>query len=64
LALIQKQQISLHFQLDIPVYKSRIQSLHVLFTLYSAFKNSQHFNQLARDNNMDNDKNGFDRLEF
>lgn len=29
--------------LDIPVHKSRIQSLHVLFTLYSAFKNSQHF---------------------
>ena len=28
---------------DIPVYKSRIQSLHVLFTLYSAFKHSQHF---------------------
>ncbi len=31
--------------LDIPVYKkSRIQSLHVLFTLFSAFKQSQHFN--------------------
>ncbi|CAG0917648.1 unnamed protein product [Notodromas monacha] len=29
--------------LDIPVYKSRIQSLHVLFTLFSAFKQSQHF---------------------
>ena len=28
--------------------RSRIQSLHVLFTLYSAFTNSQHFNQLAR----------------
>ena len=28
---------------DIPVYKSRIQSLHVLFTLYSAFRNSHHF---------------------
>ncbi|XP_030648926.1 intraflagellar transport protein 46 homolog isoform X2 [Chanos chanos] len=33
--------------LDIPVYKSRIQSLHVLFTLYSEFKNSQHFKVLA-----------------
>nr|AAI23330.1 MGC154753 protein [Xenopus laevis] len=33
--------------LDIPVYKSRIQSLHVLFSLYSAFKNSQHFKDLA-----------------
>ena len=27
--------------LDIPVYKSRVQSLHVLFSLYAAFKNSQ-----------------------
>lgn len=28
---------------DIPVYKSRIQSLHVLFSLYAAFKSSPHF---------------------
>lgn len=27
--------------LDIPVYKSRIQSLHTLFSLYSEFKGSQ-----------------------
>ena len=27
--------------LDIPVYKSRVQSLHVLFSLYMEFKNSQ-----------------------
>ena len=27
---------------DIPIYKSRIQSLHVLFMLYSAFKHSHH----------------------
>ncbi|NWI26686.1 IFT46 protein, partial [Sula dactylatra] len=33
--------------LDIPVYKSRIQPLHVLFSLYSEFKNSQHFKLLA-----------------
>ncbi|XP_003229018.2 intraflagellar transport protein 46 homolog isoform X3 [Anolis carolinensis] len=33
--------------LDIPVYKSRIQSLHTLFSLYSEFKNSQHFKALA-----------------
>ncbi|XP_073512702.1 intraflagellar transport protein 46 homolog isoform X2 [Phyllobates terribilis] len=33
--------------LDIPVYKSRIQSLHVLFSLYSEFRNSQHFKALA-----------------
>lgn len=41
--------------LDIPVYSNRIQSLHVLFTLYSEFKNSQHFNQLAQDNQLSND---------
>lgn len=40
--------------LDIPVHKSRIQSLHVLFTLYSEFKNSQHFRNLAEKNDMDN----------
>uniref|UniRef100_A0A672LLC3 Intraflagellar transport protein 46 homolog n=1 Tax=Sinocyclocheilus grahami TaxID=75366 RepID=A0A672LLC3_SINGR len=33
--------------LDIPVYKNRIYSLHVLFTLYSEFKNSQHFKSVA-----------------
>ena len=32
--------------MDIPVYKSRIHSLHVLFSLYSVFKQSQHFNAL------------------
>ncbi|XP_064116454.1 intraflagellar transport protein 46 homolog [Macrobrachium nipponense] len=41
--------------LDIPVYKSRIQSLHVLFTLYSVFKNSSHFRTLAEDNYIEND---------
>ena len=29
--------------MDIPVYNSTIQSLHVLFTLYSEFKTNQHF---------------------
>ncbi|XP_071432316.1 intraflagellar transport protein 46 homolog isoform X2 [Pithys albifrons albifrons] len=33
--------------LDIPVYKSRIQPLHVLFSLFLEFKNSQHFKSLA-----------------
>ncbi|NXN14359.1 IFT46 protein, partial [Indicator maculatus] len=33
--------------LDIPVYKSRLQPLHVLFSLYLEFKNSQHFKSLA-----------------
>nr|XP_006814223.1 PREDICTED: intraflagellar transport protein 46 homolog isoform X3 [Saccoglossus kowalevskii] len=40
--------------LDIPIYKSKIQSLHVLFTLYSEFKNSQHFKNLAAENKLDN----------
>ena len=34
--------------LDIPIYKSKIQSLHVLFTLYSEFKNSQVRRSCAR----------------
>ncbi|XP_062616222.1 intraflagellar transport protein 46 homolog isoform X1 [Saccostrea cucullata] len=46
--------------LDIPVYKGsphhneKIQALHVLFTLFSEFKNSQHFRALAQDNQLDN----------
>jgi len=28
---------------DIPIHKSRVESLHLLFTLFSEFKNSQHF---------------------
>lgn len=40
--------------LDVPVHKNRVQSLHVIFTLYSEFKNSQHFKALADDNQMDN----------
>ncbi|XP_062894243.1 intraflagellar transport protein 46 homolog isoform X2 [Mobula hypostoma] len=36
--------------LDIPIYKDHIQSLHVLFTLYSEFKNSQHFKAFAERN--------------
>lgn len=39
--------------LDIPVHKSRIQSLHVLFTLYSEFKNSQHFKTMTDDNQLE-----------
>eukprot|EP01137_Pigoraptor_chileana_P032399 Opistho-2@21702 len=31
--------------LDIPVYKSKIESLHLLFSVFSEFKNSQHFKQ-------------------
>ncbi|XP_078487315.1 intraflagellar transport protein 46 homolog [Ciona intestinalis] len=40
--------------LDIPVYKNRIQSLHVLFSLYSAFKQMQHF---QTDNVQEDDQN-------
>eukprot|EP00968_Pinguiococcus_pyrenoidosus_P008835 scaffold655_cov225-Pinguiococcus_pyrenoidosus.AAC.8 len=29
--------------LDIPVYDNPVESLHVMFTLYSAFKNNPHF---------------------
>ncbi|XP_071841559.1 intraflagellar transport protein 46 homolog isoform X2 [Apostichopus japonicus] len=40
--------------LDIPIYQSKIQALHVLFTLYSEFKNSQYFKTLAEENKLDN----------
>ncbi|KAK2863510.1 hypothetical protein Q5P01_003043 [Channa striata] len=33
--------------LDIPVYASRIQSLHLLFSLYLEFRDSQHFTRRA-----------------
>lgn len=39
--------------LDIPVHKSRIESLHVLFSLFMEFKNSQHFQM-----NTTNEENG------
>ncbi|XP_052253903.1 intraflagellar transport protein 46 homolog isoform X2 [Dreissena polymorpha] len=50
--------------LDIPIYKNtnqhneKVQALHVLFTLFSEFKNSQHFKSLAEDNKMDNGLKG------
>ncbi|KAM3727868.1 Intraflagellar transport protein [Dirofilaria immitis] len=47
---------------DIPVQKSRIQSLHVLFTLFAEFRNSQHFRNLAKNNFMNSsniNNNGF-----
>ncbi|XP_064617466.1 intraflagellar transport protein 46 homolog isoform X2 [Liolophura sinensis] len=46
--------------LDIPIHKAtaqhneKIQALHVLFTLYSEFKNSQHFRALAAENKLSN----------
>ena len=30
---------------DIPVHQNSVESLHVLFTLFSEFKNNQHFQQ-------------------
>lgn len=33
--------------LDIPVHKSRVQSLHLLFSVFSEFKNSQHFQAMS-----------------
>ncbi|KAK8390424.1 hypothetical protein O3P69_010245 [Scylla paramamosain] len=48
--------------MDIPVYKSRVQSLHVLFTLYSVFKNSAHFRQLAEENYIDNEDSTAEQL--
>lgn len=33
--------------LDIPAYSSRIQSLHLLFSLYLEFRDSQHFTRRA-----------------
>ncbi|PSN30857.1 Intraflagellar transport protein 46 [Blattella germanica] len=41
---------------DIPVYESRIQSLHVLFMLYSAVKNSQYLNAREDETNESGDK--------
>uniref|UniRef100_A0A183D2M9 Intraflagellar transport protein 46 homolog n=1 Tax=Gongylonema pulchrum TaxID=637853 RepID=A0A183D2M9_9BILA len=55
--------------LDIPVHKSRIQALHVLFTLFAEFRNSQHFRNLAANNLMSNtlkkdNSNAPERLEL
>lgn len=48
--------------LDIPIYpnntnNSKVQALHVLFSLYAEFKNSQHFQNLAEKNEMDGSGN-------
>lgn len=40
--------------MDIPVHRSRVQSLHVLFSLFLEFKNSQHFKSYAMNNELDN----------
>uniref|UniRef100_A0A183BUA5 Intraflagellar transport protein 46 homolog n=1 Tax=Globodera pallida TaxID=36090 RepID=A0A183BUA5_GLOPA len=38
---------------DIPVHKSRLESLHVLFSLYAEFRASQHFRNMALDRETD-----------
>jgi len=48
--------------LDIPIYpsntnNSKIQALHVLFSLYAEFKNSQHFQNLAEKNEIEGSGN-------
>lgn len=52
--------------LDIPVYKSRTQSIHVLMTLFSEFKNSEHFKNGAsanfRNKNATDGRGGADKL--
>lgn len=50
--------------LDVPVHKSRIQSLHVFFSLFSAFKHSQHFNQLAQEDNNNLDLDDSQQMMF
>ena len=32
---------------DVPVHKSRLEALHLFFSLYAEFRNSQHFRNLA-----------------
>jgi hypothetical protein len=32
---------------DIPVHKNRLEALHLFFSLYAEFRNSQHFRNLA-----------------
>ncbi|EFO89660.1 CRE-DYF-6 protein [Caenorhabditis remanei] len=51
--------------LDIPVGKSRIESLHLLFSLLNEFNNSQHFRNLAQNNNLRGETGEtMDRLEL
>jgi len=46
---------------DIPVHKSRVEALHLLFSLYAEFRSSQHFRALADDNEL---KGHMDRIEL
>uniref|UniRef100_A0A8R1HKL5 Intraflagellar transport protein 46 homolog n=2 Tax=Caenorhabditis japonica TaxID=281687 RepID=A0A8R1HKL5_CAEJA len=51
--------------LDIPVGKSRIESLHLMFSLLNEFNNSQHFRNLAQNNNLGGETGeSMDRLEL
>nr|CAD2167638.1 unnamed protein product [Meloidogyne enterolobii] len=46
--------------IDIPVHKNRLDSLHVLFSLYAEFRNSQHFKNLALGGSRQGFNNGND----
>uniref|UniRef100_A0A1I7SM13 Intraflagellar transport protein 46 homolog n=1 Tax=Bursaphelenchus xylophilus TaxID=6326 RepID=A0A1I7SM13_BURXY len=50
--------------MDIPVHKNKLHSLHVFFSLYMEFKNSQHFRQLASNHGLKQDDVAMDRLEL
>lgn len=56
--------------LDVPIYpnntnNSKVQALHVLFSLYAEFKNSQHFQNLAEKNKMEGSGNAVaDKLDL
>ncbi|KAH7720720.1 intraflagellar transport protein 46 [Aphelenchoides avenae] len=49
---------------DIPVQNNRIHALHLLFSLYAEFKNSQHFRNLAANNLYDGAPSETNRLEL
>ncbi|CAL36518.1 Intraflagellar transport protein 46 homolog [Caenorhabditis elegans] len=50
---------------DIPVGKSRIEALHLMFSLLNEFNNSQHFRNLAQNNNLGGETGEtMDRLEL
>ncbi|KAI3381963.1 hypothetical protein SNEBB_008036 [Seison nebaliae] len=47
---------------DIPIYDNRVESLHLLFTLYSGFKNSSHFQKQMKPSSSTN--RNVDRMVF
>lgn len=49
---------------DIPVHSSRIEALHLLFTLYAEIKSSQHYRNMAANNGYDDAASEVNRLEL